>query len=74
MERGDGLSFDAGEADPCRGARSPVRGHVPLRNVETGVSGPPGETGPGKGYFRSRDGVSDSFKNSSSPCFLSPLL
>lgn len=36
------LSFDAEVADPCSGgARSPVRGHVPLRNVGVGVSGPP---------------------------------
>lgn len=39
VESWDMLSFDAGEADPCRGARSPVRDHVPLRNVGVGSRG-----------------------------------
>lgn len=39
VESWDMVPFDAAEADPCRGARSPVRGHVPLRNVGVGSQG-----------------------------------
>lgn len=62
-QRADALSFDAGGAGSCSGARGLVRGHVPcVRDAHV----PPRGTGPGEGRFGSGNCGSDSFKTSSS--------